>query len=178
MPNEGRHAALAWLRQARLFEHAAEADLAGLAEQATWRSFAPGEVLARCGDAADTLLVVVDGQVAVEEPLESGEGGGVRTTLGPGDTLGELTVFEGTAHGATAVARTQTVALCLPREALLAAIRASPDLAVALLTTLAGWARRADRRAAELALRSAGPAPFAFRRLRPAPGELPGPPDE
>ncbi|MBI2322129.1 MAG: cyclic nucleotide-binding domain-containing protein [Chloroflexi bacterium] len=159
------------LGRARLFERAGAEDLAALAAAAAVRAFAPGEVLARAGEPAEALLVIVEGRVAVEAAPEGDTLPGVSVALDPGDSLGELAVLDGAAHAATAIARMPTTALWLPRAALLAAVRASPELAVALLATLAGWARRADRRAAELALRGAGAPPFAFRRLHAAPGE-------
>lgn len=164
---------VAWLRRARLFERVAEEDLAALAVRAELWRFSPGEALAHAADATDALLVIIEGQVAVEEAPEGGESPGVSVALGPGDSFGELGVLDGAAHAATAIARTPTTALHVSRAALLAAVRASPHLAEALLATLASWARRADRRAAELALRGAGAMPFTFRRLHPAPGEPP-----
>lgn len=158
-----------WLRRTRLLARAAAVDIAWLAARAERRWYAPGTRLVEPGQTADGLLVIVAGRVLVDE---GPAGSGVQVALGPGDTLGELATLEGAPHSTAAVAHELTEALFVRREALLTLVRRSRTLALHLLATVAGWARRADQRAAELALRSTGAVPFSFRRLQPAPGEV------
>jgi CRP-like cAMP-binding protein len=170
-PSIDRRDAVRWLRETQLLAQAADDDLAWLAARAELRTFPPGAHVIDAGQAADALVVIVAGRVLVEEAPGDEAGSGVQVAVGPGETLSELAVLEGAAHTVTAIAREPTVVLAVSRGALLARVGTSPAFATHLLATVAGWARRADRRAAELALRSPGAAPFAFRRFQPTPGE-------
>ena len=138
-----------WL--ASLPPRARDALLAGAVE----RRFGADQVLFLAGTPARGLYVVLEGRVRV---LRAGAG---RTHVihveGPGGTLGDVPVFEGLdgaapGYPATAVAAEPTRCLLLTRAAVRAAVRAEPDVALALLARLAGRVRhlveRADARVA------------------------------
>lgn len=123
--------------------------LAGAVE----RRFAADAVLFLAGAPARALYVVLEGRVRV---LRAGAGRAhVLHVEGPGGTLGDVPVFEGLdgaapPYPATAVAAEPTRCLLLTRAAVRAAVRADPDVALALLARLAGRVRvlveRADAR--------------------------------
>ena len=160
---------------AALPERARRALVAGAVE----REYVADAVLFLAGSPARNLYVVLEGRVRV---LRAGGGRPhVVHAEGPGGTLGEVPLFEGTTYPATAVAAEPTRCLVLARDAVLAAVRTDPEIALALLARLAGRVRslveRMDRRAgqsivgqlAELALvrhRETGGAPFALGRTQ------------
>ncbi|HVE77568.1 MAG TPA: Crp/Fnr family transcriptional regulator [Gemmatimonadaceae bacterium] len=139
--------------------------------------FAADEVLYLAGTPAAGLFIVLEGEVRV---LRAGGGRPhVLHTEGPGGTLGEVPLFEGTTYPATAIAAEPTRCLVLTRDAVRAAVRADPDVAFALLRRLAARVRllveRLDQRAGHPTLgrlaalvlarhRAAGGAPFALAR--------------
>lgn len=160
-------------QQVRLFTGADPHDLAVLAERAEDRSFPAGTVVVDDASGSSGLHVIVEGRVVVDEAAVGAGNGCVQVALGPGDTIGELAALTGEPPDGTARARAATRTLFLSRAALLATLRDRPALALTAIAALARWAKRADRRAAELALRAPASAPFGFRRLYPAPGEVP-----
>lgn len=106
---------------------------------ATRRDYAPGEALFTAGSDAGRLFVIMEGRVHVTRA------GGTRAHLihegVPGDTLGDVPMFEGTTYPATATAVEPTRCLAIPRDAVHAVIRNHPDVALALLARLAGRVR-------------------------------------
>jgi CRP/FNR family transcriptional regulator len=121
---------------------------------AVTRDFAPGETLFTAGSEASGLLVILEGRVQVTRA------GGTRAHLihdgVPGDTLGDVPMFEGRTYPATATAVEPTRCLVIVREGLHAAIRAHPEVAFVLLARLAGRVRllveRLDSRTARAPL--------------------------
>jgi CRP/FNR family transcriptional regulator len=75
-------------------------DLERIAQLAVPRSFAPGEVVFREGDASDTCYVVREGRAVA---VRSHRGGRAITLarFGPGDIFGELALFEDERRSAT-----------------------------------------------------------------------------
>jgi len=61
-------------------------------------------------------------------------------TLGKGDLLGEVALFRGGPHSATAVALETVTLLVIPANRLEEMVRANPDLALALIRQLARMA--------------------------------------
>lgn len=83
------------------------ADLASISLLAHEHSFAPGAALCRSGERVDRVHVVVDGRVRVS----GGEHGDA--VLGPGESIGMLTLLACDDNGLEAVAETDTVTLAL-----------------------------------------------------------------
>lgn len=82
--------------------------LAELRRSMTWLKLGQGEVLCRMGDEADAMYLVVRGRLLV---LADDEAAPPRTTLGPGDLVGEWGLLSGGRRTATVVAgRTSHVA--------------------------------------------------------------------
>lgn len=98
-------------------------------------TFEPEETLWRAGSQAHGLLLVLEGEVRVV-----GTVGGRRHVVhveDAGGTLGEVPLFAGGGHPATAVASRRTKCLALDRDALAAAMREDSEFAFALLNRLA-----------------------------------------
>jgi CRP-like cAMP-binding protein len=98
-----------------VFSTLVRSDLERIAQFAVPRSFEPGEVVFREGDASDTCYVVRDGRARAIRTHRDG-----RTltlaTFGPGDIFGELALFEDELRSATveAIEPTSAVAVLGP----------------------------------------------------------------
>lgn len=110
------------------------------------RSFPAGEVIFREGDDhRGEAFVVHAGKVEIRKKTD-GEECRVRV-LGQGDLLGELALFRGTPHSASAIALEPVTLLVIPAQRLEELVRAHPTLAVALIRQLANRLREAEERA-------------------------------
>lgn len=119
------------------------------------RRFAPDAVLYLAGSPARAMHVILEGRVRL---IRAGAGRPhVIHVEGPGGTLGEVPLCEGLdgaapPYPATAVAAEPTRCLVLSRAAVRGAVRAHPELALAMLARLAGRVRhlveRTDARVA------------------------------
>jgi CRP-like cAMP-binding protein len=111
------------------------------------RTFRPGEVIFRQGDAArGEVYLVHEGTVEVRSRVD-GEEGFLRI-LRHGDLLGEVAFFREGAHSATAVALELVLLLVIPADRLERIVRTNPELAIALIRQLARMAAREDGSAA------------------------------
>jgi flavin reductase (DIM6/NTAB) family NADH-FMN oxidoreductase RutF len=99
------------------------------------RRFAAGDTIIREGDPGDELFVILDGEVRIER------GGRPLHTFSTGEFFGELSVLDGRARSASAVAVTDVRCLTVSREALRRALEAEPESAWAMLQILAGRLR-------------------------------------
>ncbi|HTC59614.1 MAG TPA: Crp/Fnr family transcriptional regulator [Solirubrobacteraceae bacterium] len=90
-------------------------DLGRIAQLAVPRSFEPGQIVFREGDASDTCYIVRSGRARAIR--EHGDGRTITlATFGPGDIFGELAMFEDELRSATveAVQHTSVVAVLGP----------------------------------------------------------------
>lgn len=101
--------------------------------------FGLGEVLWTAGSEARGLFVVVAGRVRVVRGRDGRQH--VLHTEGPGGTLGEVPLFEGSRYPATALTAEPTLCAHFGRGALEAAIALDPEVAFLLLRRLAGRVR-------------------------------------
>lgn len=97
------------------------------------RQFAAGERLFAESDAAAELHVVLDGEVTIT----TGAGHRPIGAVGPGESVGEVSLLAARPHSATATARTAVETAALPRHALDALIRRRPDIGVIIYRNLA-----------------------------------------
>lgn len=98
---------LASMRASALFAPLADAELERLAESLVRLAFRAGASIARAGDAATYLYLVIAGEVAVDEEVITSGGH-----------------FGGTAPSADAVARSDVTLYALDAESLASALRA------------------------------------------------------
>lgn len=98
-----------------------------------------GTCLMRAGDASQTdfMVLVIDGEVRVENHAQAGGDGLVVTVLGPGNLIGAMSLIDGAPRSATCVAATDLAVGVLTRVALLDLIRERPDVGAKLLLTIA-----------------------------------------
>ncbi|MEP6619321.1 MAG: Crp/Fnr family transcriptional regulator [bacterium] len=101
----------------------------------TDRHYRANEVLYLANTPATGIQLIIHGRVRLMR------GGSVRPVMihdeVAGGCLGEVPLFEGTTYPATAIASEPTRCLFLSRSTVLAAVRADPELALAILAQLA-----------------------------------------
>ncbi len=106
------------------------------------KTFAPGTLLWREGDTSGALVALERGMVKIYRVLPNGNAVTIYI-FGPGDVFGFMPFLDGQPYPAAAQALDDVEALVVPREALLDAFRADPQLAMALIGLLARRLREA-----------------------------------
>ncbi len=125
-----------FLRQVPIFSHLAPEDLLQIADLSNERVFEDGDYVCREGELGDELFVIVEGQMCVARQSN----GALRTlrTLQAGEQIGELAILRKQPRSASVIARGSHVrALVLRGEALQAILRERPQVALAMLSSLA-----------------------------------------
>jgi CRP/FNR family cyclic AMP-dependent transcriptional regulator len=133
----------ALLRSVPLLAGVNEQALALLARRLQRRSYRRNEVIFHRGDPAGALHVIRSGRVKVTLPSEEGDET-VLLLMGAGDCFGEVAALDGGPRSATMTAVEPTETVALLRDDLLTCVREQPDLALALIQTLAARLRRTD----------------------------------
>lgn len=139
----------ALLRQAQLFRDVTPEDVDALVPAFSLRELRRRQELFRQGDDAPAeLYVVLSGRLAVTRRTASGQG---RTNLvGPGETIGELSVFDPGPRASTAVAPVASRIATLDRQTFVEWCTKRPYIAERLLRVLARRLRRSDDAALDL----------------------------
>jgi CRP/FNR family transcriptional regulator len=105
------------------------------------RAFERGEIIFHEGEEAAALFVVLTGQVKLVRYSPKG-----RELLlhlaNPGQTFAEAALFAGETYPATAEVVEPARVWYLPRAVLIDLLRASPELALAMLGSVSMWTRR------------------------------------
>ncbi len=143
------------LRSARIFADLPEDALARLTDASVRRSYRRNQFLWYEGDEGARLVVVASGLVKVMISSEQGDEV-VLTTLGPGETLGELALLDGSPRSASAVAVEPTTVLMLSRATVLELLGRHPAVLDAVLRSLGGLVRRLTEQAGDLVFLDVG----------------------
>jgi CRP-like cAMP-binding protein len=123
----------------------------------TRRKFEAGDTIIRENDLGESAFIVHEGTVEIVKQVD---GSDVHlATLGPGDTIGEMSMIEDTPRSATAVAKTEVVADEVHHDDFYQALQTDRDVAMLLLKSL--FERLREANATILQLRSGGAAPEA-----------------
>ena len=127
---------LAFLHTVGVFAELDGEHLRALAERLRPRILKRGEVLFREGDGGRELYIVRSGTVLVSKQVR-GNVEQVLARLGPGELLGDMSLFDGAPRSATVTAESDAAVLCLDRESLRLFTEASPQAAAAFFFQLA-----------------------------------------
>jgi CRP/FNR family cyclic AMP-dependent transcriptional regulator len=131
------------LRQVPLFESLDDATARELCELIETLDCPGHKVLFRAGEVGDAMYVIERGKVRI--CVQATDGHEVTLTeLGPGDFFGEMALLDGQQRSANAVIAEDARLAVLSREHLLSFMRASPDVALKMLTALANRLRQTD----------------------------------
>jgi CRP/FNR family transcriptional regulator, cyclic AMP receptor protein len=139
------------LGQSAVFRSLDESELGRLAAACGARTYGPGEIVFLRGDGGDCMYVVSSGSFAVS--LSSGDGRDVLlAVLGPHNHFGELVLVDDGPRVATVTARTSSVLVVVPRQAVVDVMARRPSVTQALLVSMAALVRRLDEQACDAAL--------------------------
>ena len=139
----------ALLRQAPLFAGLDDAAWTALSRHLTTRTLTRGEHLFREGDPGDALHVVADGKIKICRAATDGREN-VIAILGPGDLLGELSIFDAQRRGATATAVVDCTLATLSDADFRGWLAEHPEVSLALLRALAARLRQTNEAMADL----------------------------
>jgi signal transduction histidine kinase len=124
-----------------------------LREAVQVKSLPAGETIFQEGDAGDGVYVVRSGLVEISACMNQ-EVRRPLTRIPPGDFFGEMAVLDNEPRSAMASAKTDTEVYFIPREALLQALRKSPELALGLLRIFSKRMREFNRQYLDEALQA------------------------
>jgi CRP/FNR family transcriptional regulator, cyclic AMP receptor protein len=133
-----------------LFEGLTDAEFSLVQDVAQVRENRAGEVLVREGDDPDGLYILASGAVKVSK---LGEDGNERTiaVLGPGEVLGEMTIFGDQPRSADVVALAPSTLYVIPLDRMRELLLQIPTLAMRVIEILSERLREAGRLAQEVA---------------------------
>ncbi len=117
------------------------------------REFPRGTVLFREGDAGAEMYVVSRGKVAISARVGAVEK--VLSTLGQGEFFGEMSILNDAPRSATATCLEDSLLLVVDARTFEAMVRASAEVAVRMIRTMAARLAEADRQIENLLLRDA-----------------------
>lgn len=132
-----------------LFEALSVEDQQQLTSMMSEVSFRRGEKLFNEGDPGDRLYLLVDGKVKLGHTSSDGRENLI-AVLGPGEMIGELTLFDPGPRSTTATAVAPTKMLQLDHRAMMEFIDTRPELAKHMLKALAIRIRRTNDQLADL----------------------------
>ena len=121
----------------------------------TRRKFAAGETMFRESDLGESAFIVHEGTVEIVK--NHGGQDVYLATLGPGDTIGEMSMIDDTPRSATAIAKTGVVADEIHHDDFYQALQTDREVALLLLKSL--FERLREANATILQLRSGGASP-------------------
>jgi CRP-like cAMP-binding protein len=133
------------LAEVPLFAGLPTAALDRLAASCRRRDYQADQELFAEGDPGDSLVVLEDGQLRVVRYTSAGTEVVLAVVEAPA-ALGELSLLDGAPRDATVRAQRRSTVRLVPRQVFLALLRDEPAFVEGLLTTLAGWVRRANKR--------------------------------
>jgi CRP/FNR family cyclic AMP-dependent transcriptional regulator len=138
------------LRASELFGGLLDEDYELLRSGTRIRKFAAGAPLFYEHDEGGSAFLIVEGCISIERTADSSKGDAETVQLavrGPGEFIGELSLFDDTPRNADARALEPTTVLQLRGKHVLSCAQQSPELALSLMRRLAGKIREAtDRR--------------------------------
>ena len=97
-----------------------------------------GSLLYRAGDAGDSMVGVIDGEVDI---VADGE---VIETIGPGGIVGEMALIDGSVRSANAVARTEVRVSLIDRAHFERLVSTHPTFALQVMRIMADRLRKAN----------------------------------
>lgn len=137
------------LRRAPLFSALDDEASQALRASMTTLKLRRGETLFREGEIGDSLFVVMEGKIKLGQTSVDGRES-LLAALGPGEMCGELSLFDPGPRTSTAVALTTARVAGLSRPALRPWLTGRPEVAEALLASLARRLRRTNDAMADL----------------------------
>lgn len=122
-----------------------KADARSVVSFMQFRRVETGAVFIKEGEVTHTdfMVLILEGDVAVESEAASADGGIVMSNIGPGSLIGEMGLLDGAPRSATCTAMTDLEVAVLTRDAVLELIKDNPAVAARLMLAISK--RLADR---------------------------------
>lgn len=118
------------LAKAWIFSKLERSDLERIAKVVVSRKYAQGEAIVKEGEQAVAFYVIARGKVEVTKD------GKRLSTMGSGDTFGEMALLDGYPRVANVIALEDTECLVMTRWDFTAELRTNPSIALAMLPVL------------------------------------------
>lgn len=138
------------LRKSLIFSSLNDDELLQLSGIAFERSFDPGEFVFWDGDAPEWFYIVAEGKIKIFKHSSSGKDF-IIAFFGPGETFGEVAVFERKPYPASAQAVDGTSVLGIGREDFLKFLGNRPEVVLRIINVLGGRLREAQSRLRDIA---------------------------
>lgn len=132
-----------------LFAGLNEQQFAALAARTSHTSLRRGEILFEEGDLGDRLYIVTEGKIKLGHSSSDGRES-LLAILGPGEIIGELTLFDPGPRSTTATAVSSASLLSLDHGDLVAVLDTSPEVGKHMLRALAQRLRRTNESLSDL----------------------------
>lgn len=131
------------LKKAFMFEGLPDDVLEALAQKVTHQKLEKDDVLFRRGDVGDALYIIDEGRVKIVRENEQG-GELILNHCGPGEAIGEMSLFDQEPRSASIVAVTDSQVLELKRDAFFELLDQRPDVALILIRSISSRLRFAS----------------------------------
>jgi CRP/FNR family transcriptional regulator, cyclic AMP receptor protein len=149
-PSDPGSERLGFIRSVRFFSNLRESSLLLLARSSRWKYLARGEILFFQADPSELAYVVRSGTISIV--LNSPDGREmVVNEMHSGDMFGELGILTRKSRSASAIARSNSELLAIPRQAFLRIIDDEPQLARLILEMTASRLQMSGKRESALA---------------------------
>src|SRR5262245_4783998 len=129
------------LERVPLFSGFSDAELRRVAGISNIREVPAGTVLTQMGKPGDSFFVIIDGKVAVQTQIGTGD------PLQPGDFFGEMSLLDGEPRSATITATTDVRLLVVERSHFWRLLDETPEITRRVLTVLSRRVRRLEQAA-------------------------------
>lgn len=139
------------LKRVTLFEALNDEEFDALSDVALSMVFPENRIVIKAEDEGDTLFVISRGQVKVSIVSKDGREV-ILSILAEGDFFGEMSLLDGHPRSANVTTMQETDLLMVRREDFLRLVMNTPQIAIKLLSVLAGRLRKTDRKIEGLAL--------------------------
>lgn len=137
------------LSRVPLFAGLSPEQYAALAQRIGSASLRRGEILFEEGNPGDRLYIITEGKIKLGHMSDDGRES-LLAILGPGEIIGELTLFDPGPRSTTATAVSPVSMLSLEHRDLMEILDVNPDLAKHMLRALAQRLRRTNESLADL----------------------------
>ena len=84
----------------------------------------------------DFMMLILDGEVLVDNEVASMEDSMVMSIIGPGSLIGEMGLLDASSRSATCTATTDLLVALLSRDALMARIKGNPAVSARLMLAI------------------------------------------
>ncbi len=132
-----------FIKNTRLFSPLNDSELKAIVSNIIYKKFEKNEKIFFQGDSGDSFYLIFKGSVKVSKVSAGGKEITI-TILYPGDSFGEMSLFENTERSADVTALQVTETMQLTRESLLACIKTTPEIALKMLSVMSEKLRKTN----------------------------------